>query len=117
MALKEGKDIITLMDDNINTLPNADFQNRVFLRDMKDNSNNFLNANNIAILNDEPTRFSNGVDPSCIDHLTSTCPEIFFNVNTIKTNISDHCCLVANYKNKNYTYKPKKIKLRNYNSI
>ena len=36
-ALSEGKQIITLMDDNINTLDNADFTNRQYIKDMKDN--------------------------------------------------------------------------------
>ena len=101
IAVDEGKDICTLMDDNINTLSSADFSNRVHIRDMKESLESFVNDNNIAILNEEPTRFLSGVDPSCIDHITTNCPEIFFNTNTIKTNISDHCCLVTNYKKKN----------------
>ena len=88
------------MDDNINTLPNADFSNRAYLSDMKEIFENFLNDNNIAMLNYEPTRFLSGVDPSCIDHITTNCPDKFFNTNTIKSKISDHCLLVTNYKNK-----------------
>ena len=84
---------------------------------MKEKFYNFLNDNNIAILNDEPTRFFSGVDPSCIDHITTNCPEKFYNTNTIKNNISDHCFLVTNYKNKKITYKPKKLKIRNFKSL
>ena len=109
LALNEGKDICTLMDDNINTLFNADLSNRTHILDMKESFENFSNDNNIAFLNDEPTRFISGCDPSCIDHLTTNCPDKFFNTNTVKTNISDHCCLVSNYKNKKIKYHPKKI--------
>ena len=76
-AINEGKDVWTLMDDNINTLPSEDFNNRVYLRDMKESFENFINDNNIAIHNEEPTSFFSGVDPSCIDHITTNCPEIF----------------------------------------
>ena len=117
IAVDEGKDICTFMDDNINTLPYADYSNRMHIRDMKESLESFANDNNIAILNDEPTRFLSGVDPSCIDHITTNCPEKFYNTNTIKTTISDHCCLVTNYKNKKIKYQPKKIKIRNFKNL
>ena len=117
LALKEGKDVCTLMDANINTLFNADLSNRIYIRDMKECLETFINDNNLAFLNDEPTRFISGVDPSCIDHIITNCPEKFFNTNTVKTNISDHCCLVSNYKNKKIKYQPKKIKIRNYRNL
>ena len=42
-ALSEGKQIITAMDDNINTLDNADFTNRQYIKYMKDNLYDFTN--------------------------------------------------------------------------
>ena len=48
IAINEGKDVCTLMDDNINTLPNADFSNRAYLSDMKEIFENFLNDNNMG---------------------------------------------------------------------
>ena len=84
LAIEEGKDIVTLMDDNINTLTNADFGNRAHIKDMKESFDNFINDNNIAVLNDEPTHFMSGVDPSCIDHITTNCPEKCFK--TIQSN-------------------------------
>ena len=37
LAINEGKDICTLMDDNINTLSDADLSSRLYIRDMKEN--------------------------------------------------------------------------------
>ena len=48
LAIKEGKDIVTLMDDNINTLTNANFGNRAHIKDMKESFDNFINDNNIC---------------------------------------------------------------------
>ena len=97
----------------MNMLTNADFGNRVHIKDMKESFDHFINDNNITVLNDEPTRFMSGVDHSCIDHITTDCPEKCFNTNTVKFNISEHYFLITNYKNKNVKYKPKRIKIRN----
>ena len=105
------------MDDNLNTLPNADFTGRGHIRDMIDHYESFLNDNNLVTMNEEATRYCSGTEPSCIDHITTNCPDKLFNINTVKSIFSDHCCLVGNFKNKNMSYKPKKIKIRNHRAL
>ena len=117
MALSENKDIITMMDDNLNSLPSADFVGRGYLKDMIDHYESFLNSNNLVTMNKEATRFCSGVEPSCIDHVTTNCPDKIYNINTVKSIFSDHCCIVFNYKNKQLVYKPKKIKVRNHRAL
>ena len=105
------------MDDNLNTLPNADFTGRGHIRDMIDHYESFLNDHNLVTMNEEATRFCSGTEPSCIDHITTNCPDKLFNINTVKSIFSDHCGLVGNFKNKNMSYKPKRIKIRNHRAL
>ena len=99
------------MDDNLNTLPNADFFNRGYLIGMIDRYTSFMNDNNLVFMNFEATRFLKGVEPSCLDHIATNCPDKLYNINTVKSFFSDHCCLVANYKNKKIIYiNQKKLK-------
>ena len=101
----------------LNTLPNADLNGRGYIRDMIDKYESLSNDNNLVTMNNEATRYCSGVEPSCIDHITTNCPDKLFNINTIKSIFSDHCYLVGNYKNKNMSYKPKKIKIRNHRAL
>ena len=95
------------MDDNINTLENADFTNRQYIKDMKDNLYDFTNDNDITIHNDKPTRHMTNTEPSCIDHITSNCPDNIYNLKTHLTTSSDHCSLTFTYSTKTDKYKPK----------
>ena len=105
------------MDDNINTLEDANFSNRAYLHDMRELFYDFMNNNNLIIHNNKPTRHIINMDPSCIDHVTSNCPENIYNVKTTLTSSSDLSVLTFTFNTKCQSYIPKKITLRNYNSL
>ena len=67
------------MDDNINTLEDANFSGRSYLYDMRENLYDFINNNNLTIQNNKPTRHMVNAEPSCIDHVTSNCQENVYN--------------------------------------
>ena len=97
-ALSERKHLIILTDTNINTSPDADFSNRGYLKSLKDSLYEFLDENHLIIHNSEYTRYMINMQPSCIDHIMSNCPNFIFNVITQKTTIYDHCILGCVYK-------------------
>ena len=79
-ALKENKDMIILMDDNIDTLKNntktLDYQ----YRDLKNIRDNFITEKNITIHNEKPTFFRPNMI-SCIDHIYRYCTTKISNYN------------------------------------
>ena len=74
----------------------------------------FINNNNLVIHNNKPTRHMVNTDPSCIDHITSNCPENIYNVKTHLTSSSYHSVLTFTFNTKCTSYLPKKLTLRNH---
>ena len=107
LAISEGEKIITCMDDYINTLEDANFHNRSYLYDMRESLIYFINNNNLTIQNSKPTRDMVNTESSCIDHVTSNCPENIYNIKTSLSASSDHCSLSFNFNIKTTPYIPK----------
>ena len=80
-------------DNNLNTHDSSNYDDRAYLRHMRDDWYEYLDNKEMAILNNEFTRFSSCSDNSCIDHFTSNSPNNLFNVTTIPIIFSDHAGL------------------------
>ena len=63
-----------MMDTNIDTSVNST-RNTKYKPKMLKIFEDFLQNNNLQILNEEFTRFQSGVNPSCIDHIITNNPE------------------------------------------
>ena len=80
-ASKEGKDIIILTDENINSLDdncNTAYYRNIELKTIRDN--NIINCN-LIYHNNQPT-FIRKAQKSCIDFIISNCPSKINNVRT-----------------------------------
>ena len=67
-ALKEKRDIIVMMDDNIDSNPNMDHNKFYKIKDLADTFFRHIDTNNISVHNNEFTRYVSHQKPSCIDH-------------------------------------------------
>ena len=67
-ASLEKKDVIILMDDNIDTVKNNCHNNKYKINKLLENLQNHLNDNNFILHNKKCTHFAPHQSPSCIDH-------------------------------------------------
>ena len=73
-ALKENKEVMIMMDTNIDTSTNRVRDIHTPSR-MKRNFEEFLEKKSLCILNEEFTRFESGKEPTCIDHIVTNAPK------------------------------------------
>ena len=110
-ASHENKDIIILMDDNIDTIRNSNHNNKFKINDIYDILQDHLNFRNFSLHNKKATRFAQHNQPSCIDHIFSNCPTKITQVQTYRNIFSDHCLLKTSYKVKANPFSPKYVKV------
>ena len=67
-AIKEKRDIIVMMDDNIDSNPNMDHNKFYKIKDLANTFFKHIDTNNITVHNNEFTRYVSHQKPSCIDH-------------------------------------------------
>ena len=70
---KEGKDIVIMTDDNINSLEDNSFSSIYQNLDIKSIRDNMIIQNSLVVYNNKPTFRRQGFN-TCIDHLISNCP-------------------------------------------
>ena len=73
MALKENKDTIVMMDDNLDSLFNSSHNHTYNLKPLTNELNDFLLNNTLVVHNNKITHYSNIYPNSCIDHVHSNC--------------------------------------------
>lgn len=113
-AMKSKKDIMMMGDDNIDTL-DLDKSNMSALNSsLYSKLSNQLEAYNMVIHNDKPTRNMVNTPLSLIDHIYSNCPKKISNVKTHNCNFSDHSILSFTYTTKGQVYTPKFRYIRNF---
>ena len=96
-ATKENKDIISLSDTNIDTSPNGGSGHRYYSSKVEREFLNYIEENQLTIMNEEYTRHMNGQDPSCIDHIMTNSPKKLKDIATHVSTISDHEIISATY--------------------
>ena len=96
IALKEKKDLIVMMDTNIDT-SNGLHNQKYKVSGLLDILQEFLNANKISIMNSEMTFFKSQKPTSCIDHIYSNCSEKMDIIKTNRHPKSDHAILSTKY--------------------
>ena len=114
LALKEKRDTIVLMDDNIDTSLNNNHNKNYNIKQLFDNYQKHINENNLTLHNSDFTRIVSHQPPSCIDHITSNCCNKIINVKTHNNIFSDHKIITAQYNAVLKIYHPKFIKSRNF---
>ena len=115
-AKKENEDIIIMMDTNIDTSVNST-RNTKYKPKMLKIFEDFLQNNNLQILNEEFTRFQSGVNPSCIDHIITNNPERMKRTQTITNVISDHETVVSEYHNSSMVIRTAERVVRNSKNL
>lgn len=105
LALRENKNTIVMMDDNIDTIT-SQHNARYNIQTLKNAYFRHTQSHNLVIHNNAPTRHMRGVKPSCIDHITSNIPQFVHNVKTHHTGASDHSILAFTYSTSFSTDKP-----------
>ena len=113
IALKEKKDTLVLMDDNIDTNVNNRHNKTYNILQLNEVMQEHIINNNLTIHNNKFTRIASHQPPSCIDHIYSNCVNKIINVKTHNNIFSDHCILTAQYNANTTLYHPKFIKSRN----
>ena len=116
-CISEGKDIVVLTDDNVDTSTNASHNKKYKIRHIEKLLNDHINKHGIVLHNKQLTRFESHSQPSILDHIYSNCPSKLTPVETIKNIFSDHSLLKVNYTMSQNMYKPKYVFLRNYRLI
>ena len=111
-ASLENKHIIVMMDDNIDTLQNTVHNQRYNVQTLKDAFIRHTQTHGIVFHNTVPTRYMSNTTPSCIDHISSNCPQSMHNIMTHNTGASDHCILTGTYSTKFSTVSPSFITTR-----
>ena len=112
LALEENKDVIVLIDDNIDSDINSSHNKQYKIKNLYDLWQQHMTDYNIYQHNNQYTRFHRAQQPSTIDHIFSNCPPRLSYTSTIRTHISDHAMLMTNYISSDIIYKPKFIKIR-----
>ena len=108
-ASLEGKDIIIMMDDNVDTLSNTEHNKKFKVSRIYNMHQEHLHANNFCQHNHKPTRYVSHQAPTCIDHIYSNCANKIVHPETIRIPFSDHTLLRAIYKTKGIVYTRKFI--------
>ena len=104
LACKEGKNVIIMMDDNLddsqestcNDVNQPNFAKSSKLVSLFDLRVETLIDCNLIIHNKNHTFFK-GENKSTIDHIYSNCPGNIDDINTITTGFSDHSMISCNY--------------------
>ena len=95
-ALKEKVFLISKADTNLDTYDSLDYSNSI-LRDMRDE---YVDQSNIAIMNNEFIHFFVHNKNSCIDHITTNCPDnLSYTIIIPQVNL-DHSGLETIFKSK-----------------
>ena len=96
-ALKEEKEVILMMDANLDSLTwNMDssqlspYHSSVKLRSLAEDLFARIFPHGVSLMVGEPTRAENGVEISCLDHAYTNKPEKLAPVQTLWTGMSDH---------------------------
>ena len=89
LALKEKRETIVIMDDNIVINVNSYHNSANSVGVLYDRLMNHLYENNLTQHNFKLTHFSRIFKPSCIDHIYSNCPLKIDNVTTHTNSTSD----------------------------
>ena len=110
-ALKENKDTIVMMDDNIDSTYNSSHNLTYKLKPLKDALKNLLVNNNLIVHNNKITHYSTIYPNSCIDHIYSNCFNKISNSTTIMTGASDHAHISIVYSSTENIIYPKFIKI------
>ena len=112
-ACDEKKDVIVLIDDNLDSNINASHNKLYKVQNLQDLLNTHLLNNKITTHNNIFTWHKTNHASSIIDHIYSNCKLKISNVETLSNIFSDHCMLKAIYNTKTSVYKPKFMKIRN----
>ena len=108
-AVNENKDMICMMDDNIDTNnTNNNNNNKKLLLTLNDH----LSTNNITRLNCDNTRFVASQKPSSIDHIYTNNPNKTTNMQTHSDMITDHKLLSIKFNTNEQIYHPKFVQTR-----
>merc|ERR1712240_160382 len=110
-AIKEKKEVIVLMDDNMD-LNSDNYKNNYKIVTIRERTTQFLSENNITTHNKDPTFYINQTPTSCIDHRYSNCPQKLTHITTINNGYSDHAMITAIYNTKAPINYPKIIYTR-----
>ena len=89
-ALAKQRQVVLIMDSNIDTYPLSKHHKRQPDKDLYNRLLEFTNENNIKIHNNAFTRYAPNSDPSVIDHVFSNIPAKLTFVETLPSFISDH---------------------------
>ena len=116
-ASLEGKDIIIMMDDNVDTLPNTEHNKKFKVSSIYNMHQEHLHSTNFCQHNHKPTRYVSHQTPTCIDHIYSNCVNKIVHPETIRIPFSDHTLLKAIYKTKGTFSTPKFILKSNQNLL
>ena len=113
LALSEKRETIVLMDDNIDSNPEAKHNKIYKIIKLFNMLNDHIVENNIVRHNKKNTRYTPHQPPSSINHIYSNCPQKIYNVETCVNSFSDHSIVSCVYKTKNIVYSPKFILVKN----
>ena len=110
--INENKEIISMMDTNINTSHQSDHNKIYKVSKLYDIFTQFITDYDLTIHNNKNTHFPLHKSPSCIDHIVSNIPNKITNTTTHKNINSDHSYITATYTTKDNIYSPKFISIR-----
>ena len=117
LAMKEGKDVVVCMDDNIDSSTNNRHNKKFNITNIYNKLIEHLNTHSITQCNSDYTRTVSHQQPSCIDKIYTNSPNKITNLKT-KNNIhSDHKYLVARFLTKEPSYTPKFFLKRDYTNL
>ena len=115
--MKEGKDVIVCMDDNIDSSINNKHNKKYNISNLYNMLMEHINKYSISQCNNEYTRIVSHQQPSCIDKIYCNMPNKICNVRTIDNIESDHRYILARYITNEPVYQPKFILKRNYTEL
>ena len=81
LASNQGKNIVIMTDDNINSIDTNSMTNQLNNNDLKTIRDDMLINNDMIIHNDQPTFFRQNFR-TCIDHIISNCPDKLTHITT-----------------------------------
>ena len=111
-ASMEGKEVIVLIDSNIDTRHNSSHNSTFKVNSLHSMLTEHMNKHNITQHNFQLTHFPPQKSSSCLDHIFSNSPNKISNVTTHKNIHSDHSYITAIYNSIDTIYYPKFIKIR-----
>ena len=112
--IKDGKETLLIGDLNIDLWPANNPGQRKDIKALFELYQSVINQLGLCQLNYKPTRFQSNANPSLLDHMFASHPQMINSVETKLSIIADHCVIKCQYHSSTLRQRPQFKRVRNH---